>query len=101
VDLWSYMLVFVAVAASWIGIPIVGGAVLAAAGVLAGNGELELWLVVLVAAAAAWTGGYAGYLIGGRAGDALTRRPGRWQSRLRRALRASVSIGAGGDWRSS
>lgn len=53
VDLWSYIVLFVGVAASWIGIPIVGGAVLAAPGVLAGDGQLEVWLVLVIAAAGA------------------------------------------------
>jgi membrane protein DedA with SNARE-associated domain len=85
-DLWSYTILFAGVAASWIGIPIVGGAVLAAAGALAGDGQLDVWLVVLVATAGAWTGGYVGYLLGARAGDALTSRRGRWPRQRRRAL---------------
>lgn len=84
--LLSYVILFAGVAASWIGIPIVGGVVLAAAGVLAGHGQLNLWLVILVAAAAAWVGGYVGYLLGARAGDVLTNRPGRWQRQRKRAL---------------
>jgi membrane protein DedA with SNARE-associated domain len=86
VDLWRYGVLFVGVAVSWIGVPIVGGAVLAAAAVLVGDGELDVWLVVAVASAGAWTGGYVGYVIGGRAGDALTARPGRWQRQRQRAL---------------
>lgn len=85
-DLWSYAILFVGVSASWIGLPIVGGVVLAAAGVLAGDGQLNLGLVIAVAAAGAWTGGYVGYVIGACAGDALTQRPGRWQRQRRRAL---------------
>jgi membrane protein DedA with SNARE-associated domain len=85
-DLWSYTILFAGVAASWIGIPIVGGAVLAAAGVLAGDGQLDVRLVVLVATAAAWSGGYVGYLLGARAGDALRSRPGRWARQRHRAL---------------
>jgi membrane protein DedA with SNARE-associated domain len=85
-DLWSYTILFAGVAASWIGIPIVGGAVLAAAGVLAGNGQLDVWLVILIATAGAWTGGYVGYRLGARAGDAMASRPGRWARERRRAL---------------
>lgn len=85
-DLWSYTILFAAVAASWVGVPIVGAAVLAGACVLAGDGQLNLWLVILVASAAACTGGYGGYLLGARAGAALAGRPGRWQSQRRRAL---------------
>lgn len=85
-DLWSYTILFAGVAASWIGSPIVGGAVLATASVLAGDGQLDVWLVIPVAVAGAWTGGYVGYLLGAGAGDALTSRPGRWQRQRRRAL---------------
>jgi membrane-associated protein len=88
-DLSSYTILFVGVAASWIGIPIVGGTVLAAAGVLAGDGNLHLWVVIVVASVASWTGGYVGYLIGIRAGDVLASRPGRWQRQRQRA----VSVG--------
>lgn len=84
--LWSYMILFAGVAASWIGIPIVGGVVLATAGVLAGDGQLSVWLVILVAAAAAWTGGYVGYLLGARGGEVLANYPGRWHSERKRAL---------------
>jgi membrane protein DedA with SNARE-associated domain len=87
-DLWSYTILFVGVGVSWIGIPIVGGAALAGAGVLAGDGQLDVWLVILVAVAGGSIGGYVGYLIGARAGDALTSRPGRGQGQRRRALRA-------------
>ncbi len=86
-DLWSYTVLFIGVTASWIGIPIVGGAVLAGASVLAGNGGLDVWLVILVASAGATIGGYVGYLLGARAGTALSTRPGRWRDRRQRALR--------------
>jgi membrane protein DedA with SNARE-associated domain len=86
VDLWSYAVLFIGVTASWIGIPIVGGAVMAGASVLAGNGGLDLWLVILVASAGASIGGYVGYLLGVRAGTALSTRPGRWRDRRQRAL---------------
>jgi membrane protein DedA with SNARE-associated domain len=85
--LWSYTVLFAGVAASWIGVPIVGGAVLAAAGVLAGDGRLDVWAVTVVASAGAWTGGYVGYVLGARAGDALASRRGRWARQRRSALR--------------
>jgi membrane protein DedA with SNARE-associated domain len=85
-DVWSYAILFVGVAASWIGVPIVGGAALASAAVLAGDGELNVWLVIVIAVAAAWAGGYVGYLLGARAGGALASRPGRLQRQRRRAL---------------
>jgi membrane protein DedA with SNARE-associated domain len=86
-DLGSYTILFAGVAASWVGIPIVGGAVLAGAGVLAGEGQLDIWLVIAVAALAAWTGGYLGYLLGARAGQALAVREGRWHRQRQRAMR--------------
>lgn len=90
-DIWSYTILFLAVAASWIGIPIVGGAALATAGVLAGNGRLSVWVVIVIAAAGGWAGGYAGYLLGIRAGTALGR-PGRWQRQRRRALHIGARL---------
>jgi hypothetical protein len=38
----GYVILYLAVAASWIGIPIIGAGVLAAAGVLASDGELNI-----------------------------------------------------------
>lgn len=88
----AYAVLYVAVAASWIGIPIVGAGVLAAAGVLAGDGQLNIWLVIVVAALAAWTGGYGGYLLGARAGVALVDRRGRWQRQRRQAMRVGERV---------
>ena len=85
-DLGGYVVLYLGVAASWVGIPIVGAGVLAAAGVLASEGELNLWIVLVVATVAAWTGGYVGYLIGIRAGDAVSDRPGRWHRERRHAM---------------
>jgi membrane protein DedA with SNARE-associated domain len=84
--IWSYTIVFFGVAASWVGIPVVGAAVLAAAGALAESGDLDVWVVVAVATAGSCAGGYIGYLIGARAGGFLVDRPGRWQRQRRRAL---------------
>lgn len=85
-DVASYTILFAGVAASWIGIPIVGAVALAAAGGLAADGQLDVWLVILVATLGAWTGGYIGYLLGARAHVALAMRPGRWQRQRQRAL---------------
>ena len=72
-----------------------GGFALAAAGV-AGDGQLNVWLVVLVAAAGAWTGGYVGYLLGWRAGDVLAHQPGRWHRQRARALSRGERFSAWG-----
>ena len=88
----GYVFLYLGVAASWVGIPIVGAGVLAAAGILASEGELNLWLVIVVATVGAWTGGYVGYLIGIRAGDAVSDSPGRWQRQRRQAMTAGERI---------
>jgi membrane protein DedA with SNARE-associated domain len=90
--LGGYVILFLAVAASWIGVPIVGAGVLAAAGVLASNGELDIWLVIAVATAASWTGGYVGYLLGVHAGGVLVDCPGPWWRQRRRAIEAGERI---------
>lgn len=81
---------YIGVTASWVGIPIVGAAVLAAAGGLAGDGKLNVWVVIAVAAVAAWTGGYLGYVLGARAGAAIAESDGRWQRQRRHAMRVGA-----------
>src|SRR5665213_3068421 len=76
VGVGGYVILYLSVAASWVGLPIVGAGALAAAGVLASEGELKLPLVIGVATVAARIGGYIGYVIGARAGDAVAARPG-------------------------
>ena len=88
----GYVILYLGVAASWIGIPIVGAGVLATAGVLASEGELNVWLVVVVATAAAWTGGYVGYWLGVRAGGVVVGREGRSQRQRQRALAVGERI---------
>jgi membrane-associated protein len=88
----GYVILFFSVAASWVGIPIIGAGVLAAAGILASEGDLSIWLVLLVATVAAWTGGYVGYWLGGRAGRAVVDHPGRWQHRSQRLLGAGERV---------
>jgi membrane protein DedA with SNARE-associated domain/uncharacterized membrane protein YbhN (UPF0104 family) len=88
----EYVILFAAVAASWIGIPIVGAGALATAGVLASQGELSIWLVVAVATAASCAGGYLGYWLGARAGGALVKREGPWLRQRRRAMAAGERI---------
>lgn len=90
--LGGYVILYLAVAAAWIGIPIVGAGALAAAGVLANEGELNLWLVIVVATSAAWTGGYVGYWLGGRAGSVVTDHGGRWQRQRRQVMAAGERV---------
>ncbi len=83
---WHYVVLFVAVAASWAGVPFIGAAVAGAAGVAASQGALDLAAVVLVATAAGEVGGLIGYDIGFRWGRELLARPGRHQARRQKLL---------------
>jgi membrane protein DedA with SNARE-associated domain len=74
---WQYLLLFLAVAASWAGIPAIGATALTAAGVAASQGKLNLAVVVLVATAAGEAGGLIGYAVGDRWGRVLLERPGK------------------------
>jgi membrane protein DedA with SNARE-associated domain len=77
---------FIAVAASWAGVPFVGAIVAGAAGVAASQGELDLAAVILVATAAGEFGGLLGYDIGFRWGRELLARPGKHQARRRKLM---------------
>jgi len=77
---------FVAVAASWAGVPLIGATVAGAAGVAASQGELDLAAVIIVATAAGELGGLIGYRIGFRWGHELLDRPGKHQTRRRNLL---------------
>jgi membrane protein DedA with SNARE-associated domain len=83
---WEYVLLFLAVAASWAGVPFVGATALGAAGVAASQGHLNLALVVAVATVAGEVGGLAGYGIGNRWGRVLLERPGRHQAGRQRMV---------------
>jgi membrane protein DedA with SNARE-associated domain len=65
-----------AAAASWVGLPGPGEPVLIAAGVLAAKHKLDLTTVLLVAWAAATSGGIMGWAIGLKAGRGLLTAPG-------------------------
>jgi membrane-associated protein len=88
----AYAVLYLAVAASWIGIPIVGAGALAAAGVLASEGQLSIWLVLLVASFAAWTGGYIGYWLGRRMGGLVTDGQGHRRRQRRHAMASAERI---------
>ena len=78
---WQYLLLFLAVAASWVGVPVIGTAALGAAAVAASLGKLDLAAVIAVATIAGEAGGLGGYAIGRRWGRRLLERPGRHQAR--------------------
>jgi membrane protein DedA with SNARE-associated domain len=83
---WQYLLLFVAVAASWAGVPFIGATALGAAGAAASQGNLNLTAVVLTATAAGEVGGLIGYSIGNRWGRRLLERPGKHQAGRQRMV---------------
>jgi membrane protein DedA with SNARE-associated domain len=83
---WQYLILFVAVAASWAGVPFVGATALGAAGVAASQGDLNLALVVAVSTVAGEVGGLIGYAVGNHWGRELLERPGRHQAGRQRMV---------------
>jgi membrane protein DedA with SNARE-associated domain len=76
---YGYWAVFVLVALESLGIPLPGETILIAAGTYAGHTHnLNVWLIFLVAAAAAIIGDNIGYWIGDKGGYPLLRRYGRY-----------------------
>lgn len=77
---WEYLLLFLAVGASWAGVPAIGSAAVAAAAVGASQGNLNLAAVIVVASIAGEVGGLVGYRIGIHWGLQLLDRPGKRQA---------------------
>jgi membrane protein DedA with SNARE-associated domain len=95
---WQYLLLFLAVAASWAGIPAIGTAALGAAGVAASQGGLDLAAVIAVAAIAGEAGGLGGYAIGRRWGRQLLERPGRHQARREKMVQRGERLYVRWGW---
>ena len=83
---WQYLLLFVAVTASWAGVPFIGATALGAAAVAASQGRLNLAVVVGVATVAGEVGGLIGYAVGDRWGQLLLERPGKHQEGRRKVV---------------
>ena len=77
---WQYILLFLAVAASFAGVPAIGATALGAAAVAASQGNLDIAAVIIVATVAGEVGGLIGYFIGNRWGRQLLERPGKHQA---------------------
>ena len=95
---WQYLLLFLAVAASWAGVPVIGTAALGTAAVAASLGRLDLAAVIVVAAIAGEAGGLGGYAIGRRWGRRLLERPGRHQARREKIVERGEKLYARWGW---
>jgi membrane protein DedA with SNARE-associated domain len=85
-SLTEYFIMFVLVAILGAGLPGPGDAALIAAGTLAGEGKLNVWIVLAVASAAWMLGSVTGYEIGVRGGRGLLDHPGRLEKSRRKLL---------------
>jgi membrane protein DedA with SNARE-associated domain len=85
-NLSEYAVMFVLVAIMGAGIPGPGDASLIAAGALAGEGRLNIWIVLATAMVAWMLGSAIGFVIGARGGRPLLDHPGRMEKRRRNLL---------------
>jgi membrane-associated protein len=95
---WQYLLLFLAVAASWAGVPVIGTAGLGAAAVAASQQKLQLPAVIVVAVIAGEVGGLGGYAIGRRWGRRLLERPGRHQAGREKMMERGERLYARWGW---
>jgi membrane protein DedA with SNARE-associated domain len=95
---WQYLLLFLAVAASWAGVPGIGAAALGVAGVAASQGKLDLAAVIMVSVIAGEVGGLGGYAIGRRWGRRLLDRPGRHQAGRQKMMQQGERLYARWGW---
>jgi membrane protein DedA with SNARE-associated domain len=77
---WEYLLLLLAVTASWAGVPAIGSAAVGAAAVGASQGNLNLAAVMVIAVIGGELGGIIGYKVGSRWGTQLLERPGKRQA---------------------
>ena len=82
----GYVALFLLVMAEAGGVPVPGETALIAGGVLAGQGKLEIYFVIALAAAGAIVGDNLGYLIGRHGGRRLLERPGGFEKHRRQVL---------------
>lgn len=73
---WVYLVLFLAAAAGYMGVPFIGTAAIGFAAVLASQGRLNIAAVLIVAAVGCEVGGLGGFKIGFRWGRQLLERPG-------------------------
>jgi membrane protein DedA with SNARE-associated domain len=85
--LTEYILLFVFVLIMGAGLPGPGDASLIATGTLAGEGRLDVWIVLVIAIVAWMVGSVIGFVVGFRGGRWLLERPG-WFAKSRLKLLA-------------
>lgn len=85
-SLVEYVVLFVLVLTMGIGVPALGDASLMAAGTLAGEGRLNVFVVLAIGMAGWLLGSLAGYQIGVHQGRGLLEHPGRLEKRRRKLL---------------
>jgi membrane protein DedA with SNARE-associated domain len=85
-SLTEYIIMFVCVTTMGIGVPALGDASLIAAGTLAGEGRLNLWIVLGLSMTAWMAGSVAGYEFGISGGRSLLDRPGILEKSRRKLL---------------
>jgi membrane protein DedA with SNARE-associated domain len=85
-SLAEYIVMFVLVVIMGFGLPGPGDASLIAAGTLAGEGRLNLWIVLALGMIAWMLGSAAGYAFGAHGGRSLLDRPGRLEKSRRKLL---------------
>jgi membrane protein DedA with SNARE-associated domain len=89
---WAYVAVFALMALTFVGVPAIGAAVVGWAAVLASQGKLNIWWVMIVAALGAEVGGMGGYYIGERWGRQLLEHPGPWEDRRQHAVARAEAL---------
>lgn len=85
-SLTEYIIMFALVAVMGAGLPGPGDASLIAAGTLAGESRLNIWIVLALAMAAWMLGSVVGYVIGFRGGRKLLDHPGHFENSRRKLL---------------
>jgi membrane protein DedA with SNARE-associated domain len=95
---WQYLLLFLAVAASWAGVPFIGTPAHGAAAVAASQEKLDLAAVIVVAVLAGEAGGLGGYAIGRHWGRRLLERPGKRQARREKMMQRGERLYARWGW---
>ena len=85
-ELSEYAIMFVFVAIMGAGLPGLGDASLIAAGALAGEGKLNVWIVLVTAGIAWMLGSVIGFAIGAHGGRPLLDHPGFLEKRRRKLL---------------